>query len=77
MVGFVHDPCRWIRLAVCLAMGKEGVGVLPLVANEARNESCPEANAGWMFGRPPSVPTLSMLYLRVERKCYCLVLISD
>lgn len=39
----------------------------PLVASEARNESWPEAKAGWMFGRPPSVPTLSMLYLRREK----------
>lgn len=36
---------------------------VPFVASEARKLSWPEPNAGWIPGRPPSVPTLSMLYL--------------
>jgi len=38
---------------------------LPFVAREARKLSWPDPKAGWMPGRPPSVPTLSMLYLDV------------
>ena len=37
----------------------------PFVARDARKLSWPEANAGWMLGKPPSVPMLLMLYLEV------------
>lgn len=37
-------------------LGGEGI---PLVSSEARKLSWPEANAGWKFGVPPSVPSLS------------------
>ena len=40
-----------------------GVQDVPWVAREARKSSWPDANAGWMFGKPPSVPALLMLYL--------------
>lgn len=33
------------------------------MARDARKLSCPEANAGWTFGVPPSVPSFSLLYL--------------
>ena len=39
---------------------------IPCVASEARKSSWPDANAGWMFGKPPSVPALLVLYLERE-----------
>ena len=38
---------------------------VPWVAREARKSSWPDANAGWMLGKPPSVPALLMLYLEM------------
>lgn len=45
----------------------ELVSTLPLVSREAKKRSWPDANAGWMLGVPPSVPSLPLLYLEKRK----------
>ena len=56
----------WDWLGFFGFMGWDQVArTLPWVAREARKSSWPDANAGWMLGKPPSVPALLMLYLEI------------
>lgn len=68
VIGFVHDSYVYegekLKLEDVDKAKDENAKYLPLDSRDAKNPSWPDANAGWMFGVPPSVPSLSLLYLR-------------
>ena len=70
------NMCHPLRLSPMMSQGRFKprrceIEHIPLVSKEAKNPSCPDAKASMTLGKPPSEPTLSMLYLsRFGQTCW-------